>query len=40
MNKPGNHKGTITPQRKKELNKAINKAVKQYKKIFDLLAKT
>lgn len=33
-------KSHLTPQKKKELDKAVSKAVKQYKETFDLLAKT
>ena len=33
-------KNKLTPKKKKELNKAVSQAVKQYKKTFDLLAKT
>ena len=40
MNDSSVNKKTLTPQRKAELSKAVKKTVKQYKKTFDLLAKT
>lgn len=33
-------KQTLTTQRKAEINKAVKKTVKQYKKTLDLLAST
>ena len=30
----------VTPQRKAEINRAVKKAVKQYRKTFDSLART
>jgi hypothetical protein len=40
MNTAQNKTTTLTPQKKKELDKAVAKTVKQYRKTLELLAKT